>query len=139
MNNYDDIINLKRPISKRESMSLENRAAQFAPFSALSGYSEACREVERITDNKKILCDGIKEEINEKLNFINSNIKNIGDISCEYFVKDNRKKGGSYRDYVGKVKKVDINKNCLTFVDGTIINFFDIYSICGEDFLCFDL
>ena len=139
MSNYDDIINLKRPISKRERMSLENRAAQFAPFSALSGYSEACREVERITDNKKILCDGVKDNINEKLNFISSNIKNIGEVSCKYFVKDNRKKGGSYKEYVGKVKKVDINKNCLIFVDGTIINFLDIYNISLEDFLYFEI
>ena len=139
MSNYDDIINLKRPISKRESMSIENRAAQFAPFSALSGYNEACREVERITDNKKILCDGVKDNINEKLSFISSNIKNIGEVSCKYFVKDNRKKGGSYKVCVGKIKKVDANKKCLVFVDGTIINFLDIYNISLEDFSYFDV
>lgn len=139
MSKYDDIIHLKRPISKRECMSIENRAAQFAPFSALAGYNEACREVERITDNKKILCDGVKDDINEKLNFIYSNIKNIGEVSCKYFVKDNRKKGGSYKEYVGKVKKVDVNKKSLFFVDGTIINFLDIYSISLEDFSLFEI
>lgn len=139
MSKYDDIIHLKRPISKRECMSIENRAAQFAPFSALAGYNEACREVERITDNKKILCDGVKDDINEKLNFIYSNIKNIGEVSCKYFVKDNRKKGGSYKECVGKVKKVDVNKKSLFFVDGTIINFLDIYSISLEDFSLFEI
>ena len=70
MSKYDDIINMERPQSKREKMSIENRAAQFAPFSALTGYNEAVRETARITDSKKILSEGIKEIINEKLNYI---------------------------------------------------------------------
>ena len=74
MSKYDDIINLERPISKkRMPMSIENRAAQFAPFSALTGYEDAVKETARITDSKKILSEGIKEIINEKINYIKNN------------------------------------------------------------------
>lgn len=134
MSKYDDIINLERPISKRCKMSLENRAAQFAPFSALSGYNEACREVERITDNKKILSDGVLDIINEKLNYIKSNISSNLEVSIKYFLKDKKKNGGSYIEIGGYVKKIDNNFCKVYFKDGTIINFDDILSIDIKDF-----
>lgn len=134
MSKYDDIINMKRPQSKRDKMSIENRAAQFAPFSALSGYNDACREVERITDNKKILSDGVLDIINEKLNYIKSNISDIGIITVKYFVKDLKKNGGSYQEKNGYVKKIDVNDNAIYFKDGTIIKFNDILMIDIENF-----
>lgn len=134
MSKYDDIINMKRPQSKRYKMSIENRAAQFAPFSALSGYNDACREVERITDNKKILSDGVLDIINEKLNYIKSNISDIGIITVKYFVKDLKKNGGSYQEKSGYVKKIDVNDNAIYFKDGTIIKFNDILMIDIENF-----
>ena len=134
MSKYDDIINMKRPQSKRDRMSIENRAAQFAPFSALSGYNDACREVERITDNKKILSDGVLDIINEKLNYIKSNISDIGIITVKYFVKDLKKNGGSYQEKSGYVKKIDVNDNAIYFKDGTIIKFNDILMIDIENF-----
>lgn len=134
MSKYDDIINMKRPQSKRDKMSIENRAAQFAPFSALSGYNDACREVERITDNKKILSDGVLDIINEKLNYIKSNISDIGIITVKYFVKDLKKNGGSYQEKSGYVKKIDVNDNAIYFKDGTIIKFNDILMIDIENF-----
>jgi len=129
MSNYDDIIHMKRPVSRREKMSIENRAAQFAPFSALSGYNEACREVERITDNKKLLSDGVVEVINEKLNYIKMNILGVGEVRVRYFLKDIKKKGGSYIEKSGYVKKVDANGEMLYFKDGTSIKFDDILEI----------
>ena len=129
MSNYDDIIHMKRPVSRREKMSIENRAAQFAPFSALSGYNEACREVERITDNKKLLSDGVVEVINEKLNYIKMNILDVGEVRVRYFLKDIKKKGGSYIEKSGYVKKVDANGEMLYFKDGTSIKFDDILEI----------
>ena len=134
MSKYDDIINLDRPKSRRIAMSIENRAAQFAPFSALSGYNEACREVERITDNKKILSEGVIEIINEKLNYLKENISSVRDVSIKYFLKDNKKKGGSYVLKCGAVKKIDVNGEMLYFKDGTIVKFNDILSIDIEDF-----
>ena len=134
MSKYDDIINLDRPKSRRTAMSIENRAAQFAPFSALSGYNEACREVERITDNKKILSDGVLDIINEKLNYIKSNISSNLEVNIKYFLKDKKKNGGSYIEIRGYVKKIDVNSEMLYFKDGTIVKFNDILSIDIEDF-----
>lgn len=135
MNKYDDIINLKRPISrKRTPMSIENRAAQFAPFSALTGYNEVVRETARITDNKKMLSEGIKEIINEKLNYIKNNLGRISEVTITYFVKDKNKSGGKYVVTAGEVKKVDSNKQSIYMKNGIIISFNDISNIDGEVF-----
>lgn len=130
MSKYDDIINLERPISKkRMPMSIENRAAQFAPFSALTGYEDAVKETARITDSKKILSEGIKEIINEKINYIKNNLKTIGEVNITYFLKDKKKTGGKYTTITDLVKKIDIN-NCLIYLRrGTIISFDDISNI----------
>ena len=71
MNNYDDIINLNRPISKHSHLSIESRASQFAPFAALVGYDEAVKETARLTDKRIEIDDGLKEMLNSKLNYIN--------------------------------------------------------------------
>ena len=130
MSKYDDIINLERPISKkRMPMSIENRAAQFAPFSALTGYEDAVKETARITDSKKILSEGIKEIINEKINYIKNNLKTIGEVNITYFLNDKKKTGGKYTTITDLVKKIDIN-NCLIYLScGTIISFDDISNI----------
>ena len=75
MNNYDDIINLNRPISKHSRLSIESRASQFAPFAALVGYDEAVKETARLTDKRLEIDDGLKEMLNSKLNYINEHIK----------------------------------------------------------------
>ena len=124
MNKYDDIINLSRPKSKRRNMNTENRAAQFIPFSALRGYNEACLEVERVTDSKIILCSDAKEIISNKLSFICENLKNINLIKIKYFVKDTYKKGGIYKEYLGKVKKINVN-SCFLYMDNNLNIFFD--------------
>ena len=140
MNKYDDIINLERPISKkRVPMSMENRAAQFAPFSALSGYSEAVKETARITDSKKALSEGIKEIINEKLNYIKNNIKNIGEVTITYFVKDQKKSGGKYVGVTGSVKNIDRDNFLVYMMNGTVISFNDISNIDGEIFNYFEM
>ena len=140
MSKYDDIINLERPISKKRTpMSIESRAAQFAPFSALTGYSEAVKETARLTDNKKILSDGIKEVINEKINYIKNNLKSIGEVQITYFIKDKKKSGGKYTTITGLVKKIDIN-NCLIYmVNGTIISFDNISNIDNPMFDYLDM
>ena len=92
MNNYDDIINMPHHVSKtRKPMSLQNRSAQFAPFSALTTYDEAIREVARETSKKIELDDGIKLMLNDKLSFIKTNIKLRPKVTITYFVKDKKK------------------------------------------------
>ena len=127
MNEYKDIIGLKRPeISyKHPRMTIYNRSAIFAPFAALSGYKEEIIETERITDSKIELSDDLKNRINDKL----INIKKNQEIDIEYFIKDNRKTGGKYIKRKGIVKKIDyIEKNIILF-DKVIISFENIINI----------
>ena len=68
---YLDILNKERPISKHPKLSMEQRAAQFAPFQALTGYKEQIIETSRDTTKKKILTEEEKNIINDKLNILN--------------------------------------------------------------------
>lgn len=130
MNNYDDIINMPHHISKtRKPMSLQNRSAQFAPFSALTGYDEKVREVARETSRKIELDDGIKLILNEKLSFIKTNIKLRPKVTITYFVKDEKKSGGCYKTITGNVRVIDEIYKRIILIDNTIISFDSIVSI----------
>ena len=126
---YDDIINLDRPESKYPKMSREMRAAQFAPFAALTGYEEAIKEKARLTDDKCNLSDGMEENIGSRLYYIKENIRDIDDVKIKYFVKDMKKSGGKYLTKIGRIKKVDDVYNKLYFNDGLVILFEDIIEI----------
>ena len=95
MKNYDDIINLERPESKSPKMDIIDRAAQFAPFQALNGFSDDIKEASRIVDKKLILDDDQKELLDKKLQFILNNKNNLS-VAITYFIKDKKKKGGAY-------------------------------------------
>ena len=112
MNKYKDIINLPHHVSKNHPrMSLNNRSAQFAPFSALTGYAEKIKETARITAEKIELDEGLKFILNSKLHIIKENIKLKPQITITYFIKDKRKSGGSYKTIITIIKKIDeINK-----------------------------
>lgn len=126
MNKYDDIINMSRPKSKRPSMSIEARAAQFAPFSALVGYEESIMETSRITNEKHVLSQSKIDNINDKLNEIKSN--NIKRIKITYFIKDKKKSGGEYSTKEISIKKIDdYNKKIITNYE--VISFEDIFEI----------
>ena len=126
MNKYDDIIHLNRPKSNRPSMSIEARAAQFAPFSALVGYEESIMETSRITNEKHVLSQSKIDNINDKLNEIKSN--NIKRIKITYFIKDKKKSGGEYSTKEISIKKIDdYNKKIITNYE--IISFEDIFEI----------
>ena len=126
MNKYDDIIHLSRPKSKRPSMSIEARAAQFVPFSALVGYEESIMETSRITNEKHVLSQSKIDNINDKLNEIKSN--NIKRIKITYFIKDKKKSGGEYSTKEISIKKIDdYNKKIITNYE--VISFEDIFEI----------
>ena len=104
--NYSDIINLSHHISKkRNKMSIWDRSAQFAPFDALEGYSEAIEETTRLTTLKIEITDELKEKLNNKLNIINNDLTK--EVIITYFVKDKYKIGGKYKSIKTKVKKID--------------------------------
>ena len=135
MENYDDIINLPHHVSKKHpQMSLHDRAAQFAPFAALTGYDEEVREVSRITDQFHPLESKKKEEINQKLCILQEIQYEHPLISIYYFVPDNRKKGGYYEEMTEGVRKLDVVNEKLIMIDGTVICFKHIKEINGDIF-----
>lgn len=108
MDDYKDIINLPHHISKkRPQMSLYARSAQFAPFAALTGYSDEVKEKARLTNKKIELSEEEKEFLNGKILKINEVIKTKPKISVTYFVKDLKKEGGSYLTVTDNVKRID--------------------------------
>ena len=111
MNNYNDIINLPHYKSKtRQPMNNKNRAAQFAPFSALTGYDEKIREIARITNKKIILDDNRKNYLNNQIQYINQKLKEKKDfpkVTLTYFVSDKRKEGGEYKTISTYIKRID--------------------------------
>ena len=134
MSNYDDIINLNRPISKHPHQSIESRASQFAPFAALVGYDEQVKETARLTTNKIEIDEGLKEILNNKLNYLNDHLDEKEEVSITYFIKDSKKSGGKYITKSGIVKRIDIVNGFIKFTDNDIIYMTDVISITGELF-----
>lgn len=121
---YDDIIDLPHHVSlTHPRMSRSDRAAQFSPFAALTGYSDAIREVERRTDSRAVLGE-------EELACLDDGIRRL--IACEssrpevsltFFEPDARKAGGAYRNLRGRVRRVDEIDRTLHLEDGTALSF----------------
>ena len=124
MNPYDDIIHLPYP-RKPQRMSNYDRAAQFAPFAALTGHGEAIAETARITESAVELSDDGIAMLNEKLRRLEPGEK----VTVVYFEPDSRKAGGAYVRYTGIVKKLDDYAGCLVMAEGTSIPFSRIAEI----------
>lgn len=119
---YDDILYLEHYRSKeRAAMSLEDRAAQFAPFMALTGYEDAIEETERLTDEKVDLDETVIEKINEKIYEISQNLSEKRHICVSYFRPDGKKAGGAYLTDIGTVKRVDEIGKMLIMDSGALI------------------
>ena len=130
MNKYDDIINLPHHVSKiRLPMTLYNRAAQFAPFAALTGYDDAIEEVGRITSKKIELDEELKSILNENIKIINDNIKEKPEASITYFVPDSKKIGGSYKTINCNIKRIDEINKFIILTDNTKISIDDLLNI----------
>ncbi len=132
---YDDIINLPHHQSAtRPHMSNYDRAAQFAPFAALTGYDDAVKETARLTDKKVELDEYSKDALNERLNMIQDAIDEQPEVSITYFLLDKKKSGGAYVTATDRVKKIDEYENVVLLQDGTKIPIDDIAEIVGEVF-----
>jgi len=122
MSNYDDIINLPHHVSKRHpQMPLANRAAQFAPFAALTGYDAAIIEAARNTEQLIDLEEDSKEILDDTLSEIRSHIDGHMGIAVTYFEPDNRKSGGSYQHITGILKDIDDYRHMMVMDDGHLI------------------
>ena len=130
---YDDIINLPHHQSdRRPHMSLYDRAAQFAPFSALTGHDDAIKETARLTDRKIELDDYDKMLLDNKMTFILNYIYEQPEITVTYFIPDTNKEGGMYLDFTGSIKKFDSVQRKVCFTDKTEILIDDIIEIKSE-------
>lgn len=136
MSRYDDIINLPHHVSKtRTPMSMENRAAQFAPFAALTGHDAAVNETARLTTAKETLSEVEQNRLSKRLAYA---IELQSSVTVRYFVPDNRKEGGKYVTASGIVKKVDEYDGCIVFTDKRSIRLADIIALDGDIFNDFD-
>ncbi len=105
---YKDMLHLPHPVSATHPrMSLQNRAAQFSPFAALTGYDDALRETARLTDRFIELDEDRKQEIDRQLYYIHEHLAQKLPVKITYFVPDSKKEGGSYVTLEGHVQKID--------------------------------
>ena len=115
---YDDIIRLARPVSpRRAGMPMLDRAAQFAPFSALTGYEDVIEETGRLTDSETELTESSKQQLDEKFRILAASSGDRPLVTITYFAPDGRKKGGSYVTVTGRLKCVDAYEQVLCLTD----------------------
>lgn len=129
-NPYQDIIDLPHHVSENHpQMSLYNRAAQFAPFAALTGYGDAIDEEARYTESRIDLDENRIGELNEQLQYINDHVDSGITISVTYFKPDEKKSGGAYVETGGVVKRIDGQNGLIMFADDRKIRIEDIIGL----------
>ena len=119
---YDDIINLPHHVSsKHPQMSMMNRAAQFAPFAALTGHAAAIEETARLTDEQMELADEDNEILNQKMAYLWEAINEHPTISITYFEPDKKKAGGKYVSIEGLLQNIDDYNQTIVLKNGEAI------------------
>ena len=132
---YDDIINLPHHVSyKRPQMSMQDRAAQFSPFAAMTEYDSAIRETARLTDAKLELTEETMAVLNMKLQMAADSIAEQPELSFTYFKPDEKKAGGAYVTVSGTVKRVDDYERLVILQSGERIPMDNLLDIDGEIF-----
>lgn len=132
---YNEIMGLPHHVSKtRPQMPMSDRAAQFAPFAALTGYDAAIKETGRLTDERIELDVEALSALDMKYQILMEALDEAPEVTITYFQPDERKAGGKYVLAVGAVKKIDDFERRITMRDGTRIPMDDVLSIDGEMF-----
>lgn len=132
---YDDLLNLPHHVSVvHPHMSLYDRAAQFAPFKALTGYEDDVAETARLTDDRMELDEERIEQLDVRLQLLEERLAEAPVVSLTFFVPDECKDGGSYETVSGIVKKIDTVRRVIVLRDGLRIAIDDVYGISGELF-----
>lgn len=130
MNEYDDILRLPHPVSRRRPpMSRLDRASQFAPFAALTGYETSLTETARVTQEFRVLEEGKQVELNEKLCLLQTQTANRPKVVVTYFQPDTHKAGGAYMTATGDFQKIDQYEQCLYLSENRQIPLSRIYEI----------
>ena len=132
---YDDIIHLPHHVSsKRPHMTAIDRAAQFSPFAALTGYGAAIKETARLTDERIELDEYMKGELSDRLQILLDRMKEHQEITITYFQPDTKKSGGTYVAIIGTAKKIDEFERVVVMSNGTVIPIDEIIGIDGQIF-----
>ena len=132
---YDDIITLPHHISAtRPQMSMKDRAAQFSPFAALTGYDTAVKETARLTDEKIELDEAALDILNRKFQMLKDQLKEENEITITFFQPDEKKSGGAYVTVTGALKKMDDFERQIVMLNGVKIPMDDVLDIEGELF-----
>ena len=119
-NKYADIIHLPHHVSRNHpQMSMADRAAQFSPFAALTGHDAAIAEAARLTDERPILDESVKQEISNLLQLASTDSNLV--LNIVYFVPDTRKAGGACIEITGRIKKLIPHEKQLIMNTGTRI------------------
>lgn len=127
---YEEIMGLSHPTSKTHPrMPVKDRAAQFAPFAALTGYGDAVRETARLTDERKGPDEDRMERLDRTADVLKRRIKDLPEISVVCFRADRKKAGGSYETVCGRLKIIDEYRRMLVMEDGTRLPFDNILEI----------
>lgn len=127
---YDDIIDLPHHVSKKHpQMSLHDRAAQFSPFAALTGYEDAVGEAARLTDRRQELDEEQAARLEQQLSLLTETAAERPEIMVTYFLPDARKSGGKYVTVQGTLRRIDETEKTLIFTDGRRIAIRDIWEI----------
>ena len=129
-NRYDEIMELPHHVSKtRPQMPLSDRAAQFAPFAALTGYDSAIKETGRLTDERIELDEEALTALDRKYQLLMDTLDDAPEVTIIYFQPDERKAGGQYVSATGTVKKVDTFGRRILLQDGTRIPLDSVYDL----------
>ena len=134
---YDEIIKLPHHVSKtRPQMPMSDRAAQFAPFAALTGYDSAIKETGRLTDERIELDEEALTALDMKFQILMEALEEEPEVSITYFKPDERKAGGSYLKVTGTLKKLDEYERILMLMNGQKIKLDAVLDIDGDIFAC---
>lgn len=129
---YDDILYLPHPTSRTHPrMSRQDRAAQFSPFAALTGYEDTVKETARLTEERPILTEDEMAELDTRLRLA---MELGAEVSVTWFRPDSRKSGGSYVTATGRIRKADEIQRILTMEDGIKIPIQEITDIDSSFF-----
>ncbi|MBQ6945105.1 MAG: hypothetical protein IJN43_12375 [Ruminococcus sp.] len=138
MSRYENIINLPHHQSdKRPHMSNYERAAQFSPFAALTGFDDEINEAARLTDCRPQLTEDQLNSLDEAIQLISELDKPL--ITVTYFVPDEHKSGGKYKTHTGNLRFLDLGEGKLKFTDDTVILLDDVVDVRVVDDTTFPL
>ena len=134
MGKYDDILRTPWPQpGTRARMAVEDRAAQFAPFAALTGYEAVLQEAARLTQHPVYLTEESMDALNAQLRKARERLDTQPQITMTVYYEDRVKEGGRFETVVGRLKKIDLYQGGLILTDGREIPFFRICDLTVEE------